>query len=680
MNFFQSVPTLRYAGPIVLAVFGALLLVFAAAEAQEEDVSSLAVPDSVFDQEMRQPIMYSTRYDRDHSWGTWQQSLGFNRTKRRFSSRMSGDLTTTDDILRNSYNSIVGNMAGRVDFRATRRWIFSLDGHSDMASLGDVRSNSDQRRNRFLAQTQYVLSPSPRFQATGVLLGEYQMDHNLNTRPANKVDTLSQYDPVGDSLMTQLFQVHDQRDSSRTSGRRDAAAVTGTWRPWSGLETYGATQASRARPTTRTVFRDFTTEKDSSGEREFRTLQTTSANNENVSFQTRATYTGTAATKIEANLRKMISDQSRYDPQLRGQEQTTLDRRSGTILIQRAPFPGGMVIINGSMARSLSQFTLRSASNNLAKTSALSTIVGYDSKSTHGYLTFDASRAKTERTSSQDGVVLNRRLTANAQQRVSARLKVESLASISLDSYQYVLSASDQDEVRSLANVGAGYAVSPRCSTTVHFSTTRSHGIFIDPSRSGTNATTTNYLMNATLDLRLGSGFSLKQSYALSAEYKIFDYAEDQNNLNRVRRVDTGLTDSLCSFAYLTLTHNFAFRDRGSYTRDEAGQDRLYRVSVERYEQTLAVTAGLRPTSGIRVVVTQSLASTQDNVLFPKSRQISNRWNLTGGVEIDQPLSETASIRGAIRHIGGYNEKTAPNVQPNEDNYWISSISFDKSF
>jgi hypothetical protein len=289
-------------------------------------------------------------------------------------------------------------------------------------------------------------------------------------------------------------------------------------------------------------------------------------------------------------------------------------------------------------------------------------------------------RNRSERQATGNGTILDRMLSASGYRKVSGRLAVDGGASISLQSAKYEDVRSDQDVTRRNLTAGGGYRVSAACSTTVHFSATRSHAIYIDPSASSTNAVQSTYQMNATMRLLVSRTCWLNQNYVLSADYRVFDYTEDQNFLNRVRRIDTDIIDTVFSFAYVRLTHNFIFRDQGTYSRSLGEASRQYRVSVETYDQTLAATIGIKVARGIRILAMQSLLNQRNHFLSNDSRTLRNRWNLTGGIEIERPVWNGAQLSGAIRHIGSYDEQVVPNAPNNEEAYWIAGITFQKQF
>ena len=85
--------------------------------------------------------------------------------------------------------------------------------------------------------------------------------------------------------------------------------------------------------------------------------------------------------------------------------------------------------------------------------------------------------------------------------------------------------------------------------------------------------------MDATVRLKASRTLTVLQNYLINANYAIFDYNENANTLNRIRRIDTTILDSLFSFAVIQLTHNFQFQDRGRYTRDSEGEPRAYAVA-----------------------------------------------------------------------------------------------------
>src|SRR5262249_1545598 len=216
---------------------------------------------------------------------------------------------------------------------------------------------------------------------------------------------------------------------------------------------------------------------------------------------------------------------------------------------------------------------------------------------------------------------------------------------------------SDQDNVRSFANVGGGYRIAATCSTTVHFSVNRTHTVAINENASGGNNVQTTYQMDASLRLQATPTFLILQNYQINANYLIYDYDEPRNTLARIRRVDTILQDSLFSFASVKLIHNFFFQDRGAYTSINPDESRIYSIASQLYQQNLGATLGLTPAHGLVFYATQSLSNTRTYTYNPPlPNTIRNRWSLTVGANLDRDLSGNMALHGTIQHIGEYTE------------------------
>jgi hypothetical protein len=265
---------------------------------------------------------------------------------------------------------------------------------------------------------------------------------------------------------------------------------------------------------------------------------------------------------------------------------------------------------------------------------------------------------------------------------VSRRLGLDGTGMVTLLSSQYLDAFRDQDNVRTYVSGGGVYQVSERCSTFVHFSTTRTHQVAIAATRSGDNNVETTYQMEATLKLGLTPRISLLQNYLLSAIYRINDseLADSRNVLSRNRRIDTTLADSLFPFATMQIVHNFFFLDSGSYTRPALGDPRLYGVILERYDQTFTASVNLRPMPGAVVFVSQSLANAKIHSVQTDTRDTSNNWNLTLGANVSRSLGGAGSLQGTVQRIQAYTEKRNPGDSNNERDDWLAAVTFHKDF
>jgi len=658
-------------GRLACLVSVATVVLGAQVHAQDVDVSSLTVPDTLF----RAPSMpgpdYLTVYDRDNTRSNWTQNLTYTRNSRRFAISANGNITT-QELSGFENKSTFGQFSGRVSARLTRRWVVSMDGRHNMSATTDGSRDAESRRNRLQFRSQYTLNPTDGLTLVGAISSEFRRDHDLAERRTLKQAFTAP--GVVDTLRV-------QRDSSFTTGRQDGLLGSMDWRPKAWLSVNGTANVSRVRPTQFSLVRDFTNAQGGSGGGYVvGSPQRTNEPTDNAAYTSKISFTKFRGHTFDVNLSKSALDQSTFDKQLRGQERASFDRNSGSFRLQSVFRGKYSLIVDGTLVRSERVYALRTNYTSLVRTRQLSSTAGYSDANTRFSTSFSVGRNRSERQTTGNGTILDRMLSANGYRKVSGRLAVDATAAVSLQTAKYEDERSDQDVTRINLNAGGGYRVSAACSTTVHFSTTRSHGIFIDPSASSTNAVQSTYQMNATMRLQVSRTFWLNQNYLLSADYRVFDFTEDQNFLNRVRRIDTDIIDTVFSFAYVRLTHNFIFRDQGTYSRDFGEASRQYRVAVETYDQTLAATVGIKVARGVRLSAMQSLLNQRNHYLADDSRTLRNRWNLTGGIEIERPVWNGALLSGAIRHIGSYDEQVLPNTPNNEEAYWIAGITFQKQF
>lgn len=664
---------MRRACPLALALVALATLLPASARAQEEDLGAFINPDSVFTGQSQAPV-YETTFDRDRSRTNWGQTLSYFAGTKRLALNMFGT-TTTQDFTLFTNRSTSGQFYGHLDARPTKQWVWSLEGRFDMNSSTDGTLISDSRHNKLQVRTQYAASPIPSMNLLGAVYTEFQLDHDRSVQ--QRVDPA---DPTIDP--TAVDTLRAQRDSSYTSGRKDGVTVLANWNitPW--LTFKNTAGAGRLSPSRRSLVRDFANPLDGSGGGYVsEARQNTNEPTNNANYQTSLAVTRIPRSQVVFGFTTSNVTQSLFDKQLRGQERARSNRNSGTIHVETSPLSRISIVTDGGLVRGLREYRLRATSNSLVRTQSLMTTIARADTAGRVGISYSVTRSHNERQASQNGVVIDRSLGTTAMRKMSKRFAMDGLASVGLFSSKYDDPRGDQDIGRGMVSVGGGYRVSAPCSTTVHFSLNRSHGVSIDPSASGSNNVQTNYQMNATLRLQVTPTFTLSQDYVLSAAYKIFDYeaSESNNYLNRTRRIDTNLTDSLFSVGFIRLTHNFLFRDSGTYARDPGEAERTYRVSVETYEQTLAVTSGFDVTGGVRVVATQSLFNQRNHFLYPDSRTNRNRFALTAGVEVNRTLRDGTQIVGALRHIGGYDEKVTPFTVPNEEDYWIAGFTFQRS-
>lgn len=669
--------------PVVVIAIAALTPLAAAwvetAMAQDGD-PTMSISDSLFTQSQSAPVYYATSYDRNVSRGTWDQTLAYNRFANRVSFGADAYLSTSEALQGLRSDNVNGGITGKISLRATNRWIVALDGRFTMTSDDDDFSSTDRRQNRLQLRTQYTANPLRGMTASGVLFTEFIQEQGVGNRTIPNSVLRDTTDASAIPPVVDVYTARTARDSSYTSGRREGLSGTVTWSPTSWLDTRGLAVATRIRTTTHTESRDYWAVNPGEGATLVLGSQVSSdAPNGDQNYEANAAYKGLARTTMTVNLKSLSSDQQYYALNRRGQEHLVYGTRTGTFHMETMPIPLGVVSLDATLSQSDREYALQRNLNSLVTTRNLIANFSLYKPKSRVSLGMQVGNARNDKQVTQNGKIISRSVNAGGGQRITPRLWLDATGSVSLYSRQYVDSVSDRDDVRAYLNTGGGYRVSAKCSTAVHFSATRSHAVAIDPSASAGNNVQTIYQMDAALRVQPTPSFSIIQYYQLNASYQIYDFDEPRNTLTRIRRIDTFISDSLFSFAYIRLMHNFFFQDRGSFTNVEGG-DRKYAVASELYQQNLSVTVGVSPLRGITLTATQSLSNTRQYFPNRSLNVTGNRWNLNLGATVDREIAGDMTLRGSVQHIGEYGERPEPLPSANVVDYWIAGATFTKDF
>ncbi len=671
---------------LVILAAGAWL-VGLASSAWAQGAGDVGNPDTLFDHLSRAPITYDTSYDRNLSSGTWTQNLSYGLTRQRVAFSANGNYTSVDQALP-GVGGESGNFGGQLNLRATRYLTFGLIGSFNHVASHDLvlgkKSATGQRQNRLKINSAYSVNPFRRLALSGLIYTEFQQDHALAFRPLGqeRKSTVIRYDAAGESVGVDTLFFHDHRDSTFMSGRQDGINAAVDWKPRTWLQWVSSASASRVRQNTTTLLRDFA-RTDKNSQVEVSSDSTSENPNNSESYQTKLTYTGKRGLLGWVNLRDLRNDQGFYDQSILHVENLSVKQRGALGHLEYTPFLGAQLSMDGKIESIFSQYRFRTGSTSYVLSRSMNSSFNYvPNARLHGGVALSVENRENLRQERGNGRTIFRFAQANGTFRASRRLGLDGTGSITLFSSQYLEAARDQDNVRSYVSVGGIYQVSERCSTFVHFSTTRSHTVAIAASRSGDNYVETTYQMDATLRLGLTTRISLLQNYVLSAIYHINDAeaADFRNILSRIKRIDTTLADSLFPFATLQVTHNFLFRDSGSYVRSEPGANRLYHIGYEDYDETLTATVNMRPAEGALVFVSQSLLNSRAYFPSTETRDTSNKWNLTVGATVNRNLDGSSSLQGTVQHVGAYTERRNPGDQSDERRDWYAGVTFHKDF
>ena len=611
----------------------------------------------------QQPISYFTTYDLNISRSTWGQTLSYNHSGNRVS--FGADLNTNvlTPVRGLETEGRDGNIAGRLNVRATDLWLWSVDGLFNTNSNEDNFSSTKRRQNKVQIRTQYSASIFPGLTGMGLAYSELQQEQGLS-RKSIPPDTLA-------------------RDSTYTSGRRDGIFGKLKWNPSPVLELNGTGSGNWNHLTTKTTQRKYVPLVVGGGSSLVHdSLNVSETPTGDERYLATAHYRGISKTLMGVSLESKTGTQTMYAFTRRGLDTLSWYDRSANLRIEHNPIPGAQLLLEGSFAQTFREYQLQNNFNSLGRTHSGSANFNLARPTSRVSAGFQLSRVRNDRQISQNGEVLHRAVNTSGAKRITNRLWLDGTGTLSLFSRRYDDGVADKDDFRGYANVGGGYRVSSRCSTSVHFSATRTHAVSISARSSADNNLQTLYQMDASLRLQVSRTFQILQNYQLNANYFIYDFdiREGRNTLSRVRRINTVLSDSLFDFAVLRLTHNFLAQDFGSYSRTEDNGPRKYEVILDSYVQNLSLTADIRLMPGIVLVATQSLGNTRNYNYTPRSTTNTNRWNLNLGAQIDRVLPGEMLLQGSIQHIGEYTEAEGNLPVLNSSDYWLVGATLQKDF
>lgn len=639
--------------------------------ARAQEPTGLEIADTTFaEQPLRAPISYFTTYDLNVSRSTWTQMLSYNHSGKRVTFGADGTTNVLTPVRGLETEGKDASIAGRLNVRATARWLWSLDGLFDTSSNEDARSSTKRRQNKVQLRTSYSATILPGLSGTALAFSELQREQGLS-RKTIPGPAPSEPDTVG-------------RDSTYTSGRRDGVSGTLRWTPEPWLEVTGLGTGN---------WNDFKTETwerryfpvDSGGGSDLsrEILRTYEIPTGDRRFETTASYRGVPKTLLRTSLRSRSGTQTMYVFAKSNLDRLSWYDRSANVRLEHTPMPGGGVVLEGSFGQVFREYVIQPNFNTLARTASGSANLFLYQPSGRVTAGFQLNRVENTRQELQNGTVINRAMNAGGARRITDRFWLEGAGTLSLFSRRYEDPKADRDDFRGYANVGGGYRVSSLCSTAVHFSVTRAHAVAIDRTASGNNNVQTSYQMDALLRLQITRTFQILQNYQINSNYFIydFDFQEGRNTLSRIRRIDTVLSDSLFDFASLRVTHNFFTQDLGSYAPEFEGGPRKYLVTQEFFIQNLGVTLGVRPVPGIVLSATQILGNTR-NYTYSPSRATStrNRWTLNLGAHVDRTLPGDLVLQGSIQRIGEYTEVEDNLPVRDQVDYWLAGASLQKYF
>lgn len=662
---------------LAIAILTAVVLAQASPAAAQDQV----VPAEEAPAESLVLPAYRTTYDLNHTRELWGQDLSYSLKHGRTSFNLTGALDT-QSFLKSESKSTVGSIEGSLNYGLVGTWQLVLAGDYAMnSSLDRTRATSarpptlsslESRDNRLSIGTQYLFYPVRHMFTFLNLSTEFEQKHDRSSN--DKIDRADTLNTPGEADTSRA-----QRDSSYTTSRKDAFQAEIRWPATRWLQLHQNTLAYRTEPTIASFKRGFNHALDGSGGG-----YVVPENQKTTNPSGNLRFTGDAT--ISRGMSKLVVtgtssslQQSYFDKQRSQQENTRFNSTLGTFTFDTHFWGHLNLHSEGSTSRNLNRYELASFQTTLLHSQhALALLTILDS-TFNANLNFSVDRTRTELHPASNGVSVNRTLGGLFQWRKSRRLVLDGNGSANLQGNDYENDKNDRDDVNNFFSLGGGYMLTPACSTTVHFSRGWKHGVALDPSFSGGNAVTTTYQMNATLVYLPTRNFSLRQAYLINAEYRILDYVDTLSSLSRARRVDTDIADTLWSWGFVGLSHNFVFRDSGIYAHYGGQSNRSYNVATRTYDQTVTATVGAKLAPGVLFFAAHTLINNRAEGLARKTRTNQNTFKLNLSLQVFRTLDNGFEIDGALRRLGEYVEGHLDSKDSTRDE-WVAGVSVRKAF
>lgn len=247
-----------------------------------------------------------------------------------------------------------------------------------------------------------------------------------------------------------------------------------------------------------------------------------------------------------------------------------------------------------------------------------------------------------------------------------------------MERYYYQDKSGDKDELRWFGAGTLSYRPETAFDARVTVDWTERQIVNISETVSRSNATESTYHVSADYNYRLSSAVSLGQKYQLSALYQVFDFDENSNNLIRTTQILSSISSRIGNNVQLNAEHKYAFKDNGSYVREEALSPRRYAKAQKENNQYLNVTTLYRLGVDFDVHATQKLEARQTRVLASKKVTSKHQLDFSGGINFDHRFSPLFAVKATIDRSSRWNDD--PNLKRQNKDFWKISASMERRF
>ncbi len=281
--------------------------------------------------------------------------------------------------------------------------------------------------------------------------------------------------------------------------------------------------------------------------------------------------------------------------------------------------------------------------------------------------TTERSRNTTER--SADYTSYRKSLKQTLRRPMGSKVVVFTTAETSLDQSKYDDGSADKDVLRWYFDTAIGYRPVKKIESRLlaRYDETKTANI---PGRSAASSNElSRYLFGGEVSYLYRPDLKVTQKYSITADYTVFGYDENRNQLVRTTEVRTTLTSLLGTRIRCDLAHVFRYKDSGKYVR-QLGQERAYAKSTKETYQTLDVTTGYNFSESFELHATQKAEITRTRLLTTNNTTTREKYEFRGGFTLNHQFSPRFSVNSDAERV----------LSTAEDNYWTISASLNRIF
>lgn len=244
-----------------------------------------------------------------------------------------------------------------------------------------------------------------------------------------------------------------------------------------------------------------------------------------------------------------------------------------------------------------------------------------------------------------------------ATRSIGARMNARLAGNISLDRLRYRATADsatlpvDRDNYRQSVRAEGSYSPSVRMNSTVALEVGLTSQVNIPGRATSSNTDLRSYRAEWRWTYRLLQGLTVNQTNSVTAEYRLFPFGPDRNDLSLDYNSLTNLAATLTPRLNINVSHNLREQPRGSYVELEPGREYLL-PSDEGRNYTLQSTVTYTPVPQISLTLSPDYQKTsrvgnQNGVEVPQ--RSSKSLNFSGGASLNLKLGRRGLLTGGIQ-------------------------------